>query len=1742
MYSLKDQRFLLGGFAVPNRLSCSKLMTTTKLLPRLLCILLFSCCVQGALAQTPFKLLVFSKTAGARHTSITNGIAAIQQLAVSNNFTVDATEDGAAFTDANLAQYKAIVFLLTSGDVLDTNQQAVFQRFIEAGGGFVGVHSAADTGRSWPWYGQLLGAYELNEPAGPASATIKVTDRFHPSTKALPERWVRSDDYYNFQTNPEGKVHVLAWVDETTASNYFASAPGAMGFDHPIAWCQNFDGGRSWYTALGHTDISYAEPLFQQHLLGGILWAAGVIPGDAGATVWSNFQRTVLDNNNLVEPIAMDIAADGRVFYIERVGRLNVFKLDTSTRVQTSMSVNANTSCGLIGVALDPGFASNNWVYLVYTPAGTETNRLSRFTITNNMLDFTSEKILLTVPVESSIANHMAGDLEFSPSGDLYMSVGDNSRFSGSPNNGYAPLDERLGQSQGDSQRTAANSMSLRGKILRIHPLPDGTYSIPAGNLFAPGTLNTRPEIYVMGNRNPFRIAVDTLTGWLYWGEVGPDANADSAAQGPRGYDEFNQARQAGFFGWPYGIANNKPYQNYDFATGVSSGFFDLTNVVNTSPNNTGITNLPPAQPAWIWYPYGATSEFPELGSDGSRCAFVGCVYRFKTNVLSAAKLPAYYDNTVLVMDFARNWLREVKMDSTGAVLKINKFLPNYSLASPIDMKTGPDGSLYLIEYGNGWRSANVGGQLTHITYTAGNHPPVAVAAGTPTDGAIPLHVVFSSAGSVDPEGGPISYAWDFKLGGLVDSTNANTSFTYTSAGNYIARLTVTDNLGAQGISDVFISAGNTRPVVTVPTPPNGSFYNWLDFIRYSVKVTDVEDGSTDLGTIDCNSLVLETALGHEQHAHSADSFTGCQGAFQVASDHAGTENIYWLFSASYTDHGAPGVAPLEGGLTYRLNPKRLEAEHYLAANGVTTQNTTDNNGVLEVASIDPGDSIMFTPINLTNITNIVFRTAAPGAGGSIEVRLDATNGTSIGTAIIPGTASVYTNVNFPVTDPGGTHSFYFVFRGGVGATNLFTLNWIEFQGPGVGIPLQPYSGTPVSIPGTIQAEDFDIGGAEISYHDTTPGNSGGQYRLDTDVDIESCNDSGGGFDLTNVRSNEWVRYTINPVASGSYTFQARVASAGVGGTFRIEQDGEDLSGPISIPDTGGAHTWQSITISNIILLSGTQTIRLNMLSEGASGSVGNFNYLSATLTSSNIPPSVTLAVPSPGATFSGPANIQLAASAADADGSITKVEFYAGTNLVGQGTTSPYSLIWSNVAPGSYSLTAKAYDNLNATQTSLPATVTVLGPGWGDQDIGTIGTGPGGYSYNTNTGVYQITDSGADIWNAADAFHFVYQRITNNAEIIARVVSVQNTDPWAKAGVMFRETLAAGSRNTFMGISSANGALFSWRDTVSPSSASSKQAGILSPYWVRVVRIGNDYTGYLSANGTNWTKLGSTNIPMASPLYVGIGVTSHNAGAMNTSSVDNVVINRSPEVLASPTNRVVNAGKATDFGITLNGGQPMSYQWRLNGTDILGATNPVYSITAVQSTNAGDYIAVVTNSLGSVTSSIAHLTVNLGPLVAISSPSSGSVFARPTNLLITATASDGDGVARVDFYSGATWLGFKTNSPYVFTWTNSPNGSFLLTALATDNLGATNLSGASLVTFTNPPPQITFPAGNPWSNGSLQLNFIGVPGDTIYIQSSGDLVNWNTISTNVLSGGSYIFTDTASSNYSRQFYRARYQ
>ncbi|SDW73934.1 PKD domain-containing protein [Amycolatopsis xylanica] len=997
-------------------------------------------------AAPAYSVLVFSKTSGFRHDSIPAGVAAIRELGAANGFAVDATEDASAFTDANLAKYRAVVWLSTTGDVLDGTQQAAFERYIEAGGGYAGVHAAADTEYDWAWYGRLVGAYFTSHPAE-QQATVKVEDPAHPSTAGLPSRWSRFDELYNFRTNPRGTVHVLASLDETS----YAPGPGAMGADHPTAWCQNFDGGRAWYTGGGHSAEAFADPRFRAHLLGGIQTAAGAVSADCTASLPSSFQKVTLDSNTS-NPMELDIAPDGRVFYIERDGRVQIIKPDSQTTVTAAtLNVFTGNEDGLLGITLDPGFATNRWVYLYYSPAGTTTrNVLSRFTVTGDTLDLSSERILLSVTTQRNTCCHAGGSMTFDRDGNLYLATGDNTNPFES--NGYSPLDERPGQQDFDSQRTAANTNDLRGKVLRVRPQADGTYTVPAGNLFAPGTAKTRPEIFAMGLRNPFRIGVDARTGTLYVGDYGPDAGQADPARGPGNTVEWNIVAKAGNYGWPYCTGNNVAYRDYTFPSGPSGPAFDCAAPVNDSPNNTGLVNLPAAIPATVDYDYDGNPRFPELGGGGAPMA--GPVYRFDPNLSSDRKWPAYFDGKAIFGEWNQSKLYTMQVAEDGkSLVDINQLLTGLSTIRPMDFDFGPDGALYLIEWGSGFGGNNDDSGVYRIDYRTTDRAPVAVASGQPSSGAAPLAVQFSSAGSNDPEGRPLSFAWTFGDGGT--STAANPSHTYTANGSFTAQLTVRDAAGNTAVANVPISVGNTAPTVRLTAPPDGGFFDWGDRVNFGVTVTDPEDGA-----IDCSKVVLQYSLGHDQHAHPIQQYTGCSGVVQtsLSDGHGADANLFAVLEATYTDRGG-----LVGRSLVQLQPKRKQAEYFTSTGrvpgapaggdpGVQRETTGDpQGGAQNIGFIEDGDWWAYTPANLTGIGSVRLRAASGGTGGQVEIRSGSATGTLLGTATVPGTGGwqTYTDVTATLAASTVSAPLFFVARGGSGG-GLLNVNWIDFVGTGV--------------------------------------------------------------------------------------------------------------------------------------------------------------------------------------------------------------------------------------------------------------------------------------------------------------------------------------------------------------------------------------------------------------------------------------------------------------------------------------------------------------------------------------------------------------------------------------------------------------------------------------------------------------------------------------------------------------------
>lgn len=1087
--------------------------------------------------NNPHKVLLFTKTKGYHHESITAGIAAIKKIGQENNFNVDVDSSTEVFNDDDLKKYKAVIFLSTTGNILNSDEQVALQRYIEAGGGFMGIHAAADAEYNWAWYNKLVGAYFKSHPGDPnvRKATVVVSDTSFIAMKGIPEKWERTDEWYNYK-NINADLHVVAKLDEDSYEG------GENGKDHPIAWYHDFDGGRAFYTGGGHTTESYTEPLFLQHLANGIKYTMGADTAKLDYTKAyatktpeeNRFTKTVL-TNDLNEPMEIAVTPSGVVYIVERSGSFFAYKpTDNSTKLVHKFKVLPDTKQafgnGLLGMTIDPDFAANKFVYFFYSPDSLPTHQnISRFKmITDDSIDLASEKVIIQVPIDPEVSAHTGGSLAWDKNKNLFISTGDNTVPFES--NGYAPLDERKGRIIFDAQRSAGNTNDLRGKVLRIHPEADGSYTIPDGNLFAKGTAGTRPEIFTMGCRNPYRISVNQVTSTVYWGEVGPDAGDDSRVD-PRGYDEFNQAKKPGNYGWPYFVGDSKAYHDSDFATHAIGALFDANGAENNSPNNTGLKKLPAATKAMIWYPYRLSTEFPDLG-DGGRTAIAGTFYHYNKSLAKKNSIPGYYDNCLFIMDWMRNWVFAVRFDENENYKRMEAFMPlTGDFRRPIDMDITPEGVMYVLEYGSVYGADNDDARLVRVDYNGGNRAPVAGISTNDSIGLTPFKVNFNNNSYDYDEDDQLKYEWTFE-GNKVGSTEANPTYTFSNKGVYKVTLKVTDPSGLSSLDTLEIKAGNTLPEVAINTTGNSSFYFNDAALDYAVDVKDKEDATIDAKRIqvkldyipkdagsyknvngkgvivmpgknlievsDCKAChtMNETIVGpaftaiaekyqnkpnevtrlagkiitggagvwgneHYMNAHpqlskeqtmimvkyilslkqqqTQDSLPAAGTASLKAP--AGANGGTWALTATYTDQGN-GVVPLTAGNQLVLKQPTVPSNDADVLSGVERYNNM-------LGAIKNKSYFVFKGIDLKGIKQVTYNYAAKDNDAILEIHADAADGKLISTLHYQHTGdwNKFKQATATITDPGGIHDLYFVFKkeGEVVGEGLCLVDWIRF-------------------------------------------------------------------------------------------------------------------------------------------------------------------------------------------------------------------------------------------------------------------------------------------------------------------------------------------------------------------------------------------------------------------------------------------------------------------------------------------------------------------------------------------------------------------------------------------------------------------------------------------------------------------------------------------------------------------------
>ncbi|GAA5145528.1 hypothetical protein GCM10023340_15010 [Nocardioides marinquilinus] len=877
---------------------------------------------QAAPAAAAVKptVLVFRGPASRQEDAVAKATSTVRQLGSTGGFATEVSEDPAIFA-GDLSRFRSVVFLSNTGAELNGTQLSGLRRFVQGGGGFLGVHDAARAQASSAWFTTLVGARPAaSSPFKVQKATVDVLDRQHPAGRGIGYTFEHSDRWSNWQTNPLGSVHTVAQVEEAS----YAPGASANGAFHPVSWCHDVQRGRSFYTAMGAVGTAYDNDAFRSHLTGALQWTAGMVRGDCQATIASNYevQRLTAPNqqgqlDQIGESHGVTVAPGGDVFYVGKAacptgpvvswddpdvglgcGTIHRYDPDSGdVKLLTTLEVMGNRGSGdelvkneegLLGIVADPDFAENGWLYVYWMPhesidrerrVGERT--ISRFTYdaAANTIDQGTRVDLMSWEVQIHSCCHAGGGMAFDAEGNLYVGSGDNNSSGGS--GGYSGnnwTEEYAGISFQDARRTSGNTNDLAGKIIRIHPEDDGTYTIPAGNLFTgdeEGGGKTRPEIYVMGVRNISRLQIDSETDWLTAGWVGPDASEPSTTWGPAKYETATIITSAGNQGWPYCMGNKQPYRDRSNEDAEQpADWYDCDDLQNTSPRNTGLVDIPDARSNMIWYsPQGGGPVFPERADGsgiptydiddqtftepylkgGGQAVMSGPTFRgADVDPASDVSWPSYWEGKWLIGDQSNANNRIAVTVDPDTVERaappayaedLRRIIPggngDEQLQSWMDAKFGEDGALYLLDYGGGFFSLHPNQKLIRVVYHGGPATPTAAQMrtlqvrdeeaaaraaaaafdATPAAQATPTRYAFRAPGGV-------SWAWDF--GDRTTSNRMNPVHTFTTGGSHEVTLTVTyadgEEVTTTSTIDVTCVAPDARETVVFLDHDTGVF------------------------------------------------------------------------------------------------------------------------------------------------------------------------------------------------------------------------------------------------------------------------------------------------------------------------------------------------------------------------------------------------------------------------------------------------------------------------------------------------------------------------------------------------------------------------------------------------------------------------------------------------------------------------------------------------------------------------------------------------------------------------------------------------------------------------------------------------------------------------------------------------------------------------------------------------------
>ena len=1118
-------------------------------------------------------------------------------------------------------------------------------------------------------------------------------------------------------------------------------------------------------------------------------------------------------------PTVIAFSPDGRIFIGEKSGLIKVFDnlADQTSSVFADLRTQVHNfgDRGLLGMTLHPNFPTTPYLYVLYTrdapiggtaprwgtPGATSdgcpmaeddgcvaSGRLSRLEVSSSSTLVGGERVLIDDWFQQ-FNSHSIGSIAFGPDGALYASGGDAASWQfvdygqeGIPRNPagdppvpvggiQTPPTAEGGALRAQDLRTDADPAGLNGTVIRINAdtaaaMPDNPWSFHRD-------ANAR-RIVAYGLRNPFRIAARPGTREMWVGDVGwreheeidiiPDP-ATSAAPRNFGWTCYDgTSRQPG-----YDAANLNICENlYAEAGAVTFAHFQYREGVRVvAGDGCGFEN----------------------SSISGLAFYTGGAY------------PSEYDGALFFGDYTRRCIWVMFPGANGVPDPATRrvFMVN---GAPVDLKTGPGGDLFYVDIG--------GGALHRIAFNSGNEPPEAVVTASPDSGRSPLTVTFNASASSDPEGGPLTYDWDFDGNGVFgEATTPSPSHTYTVNATHKATVRVTDSGGLRDTATVIVTVGNTAPTPVIDTPAATLRWHVGQNVPFSGRAPDAEDGTVAASGLKWSLIMNHCSSPTSCHEHFIQDFPGVASGTFVAPTHDYPSFLSLRLTAR--DNGG-----LERTVARRLDPQ---------------------------------------PVNLR------FETSPP----SLQLTLGARAFTAPAThTVIVGSAN---SISAPSPQSlGGTGYEFVSWSNGGAQTQLVTATAVPTT----------YTATfrPVALMPTPSWLSRDIGSVGVGGSST---NSGGTVTV-----------RGGGADVWGTA--DAFQYAYRPL-TGNGTIVARVAA--ISGSDAWTKVGVMIRASV---DAGAAHAFMIVSAGRgLAFQRRTANGGITTHTDGGTGSAPGWVRLAR---AGNL---VTASTSSNGTTWTtvGEDTIALPTTA-----------------LVGLAVTSHTT---SAIATGTF-------DNVRATEAQAP-----LPTGWQGTDIGGVGqVGSSGAS----GGTFTVRGAGADIWGTSDAFHFAYRTITGDADVVARVATAIGANPWTKAGVMIRDSVAANSAHAFMLVSTGRGLAFQRRVVTGGTSTHTGSDMGTAPRWARLSRRGNTFTASVSMDGNAWTVVGSDTIPMSGDVHVGLAVTSHDVSQLATATFDNVAV-RTP----------LPAGwQATDIGSVGVGGSVVesggTFTVKGAGADIWGTSD----------------------------------------------------------------------------------------------------------------------------------------------------------------------------------------------------------